>query len=173
MNNDYTPPPLYDDYPFYHYKGRIGRIRYLAYSMILNILLSLLFAVPMGVLFAMIDAVNPDAMFGILLMFWLPMMLIGLYTTFAPTIRRLHDLGKTGWMSLLLLVPLVNLILLLYLLFAKGEPLPNQYGNPAKPAGMVLKVFVVVMLVLQLIWAIAFFVFFDALTQSAQMGQFV
>lgn len=173
MYHNQTPPPLYDDRPFYHYKGRIGRIRYLAYSMILNILLGLLFAVPMGVLFAMIDTLNPDAMFGILLMIWLPMMLLGLYTAFAPSIRRLNDLGKSGWMSLLLLVPFANLILLLYLLFAKGDPLPNRYGNPAKPAGMALKVFVVVMFVLQLLWMIVFFVFFDAFNQSAQMGQFV
>lgn len=40
---------------------------------------------------------------------------------FSITIRRLHDLGHSGWLSLLLLIPLVNLILIIYLLFANRK----------------------------------------------------
>ena len=43
-------------------------------------------------------------------------------------IRRLHDLGHSGWWCLLGLIPLVNLILGIYLLFFKGETGPNRFG---------------------------------------------
>lgn len=44
-------------------------------------------------------------------------------------IRRWHDLGHSGWMSLLQLIPLVNLLVLIYLLCAKGEEGANAYGE--------------------------------------------
>lgn len=49
---------------------------------------------------------------------------------FFLAIRRLHDLGYSGWFILLLFVPYLNLALILYLLFARGESGPNKYGNP-------------------------------------------
>jgi hypothetical protein len=45
-------------------------------------------------------------------------------------IRRWHDLGHSGWMSLLQLIPVVNFFVLLYLIFAKGDEGANQYGLP-------------------------------------------
>lgn len=48
--------------------------------------------------------------------YWIP----GLYIGFVAVIRRLHDLGRSGWWSLLMFVPLVNFVSLIYLLFAKG-----------------------------------------------------
>src|SRR3989344_3040372 len=45
-------------------------------------------------------------------------------------IRRCHDLGYTGWLSLLAYVPYVGFIAALYFIFAKGESGVNQYGNP-------------------------------------------
>ncbi|MBR2519581.1 MAG: DUF805 domain-containing protein [Selenomonadaceae bacterium] len=43
-------------------------------------------------------------------------------------IRRLHDLNKTGWLALLVLVPVVNVFFALYLLFAPGSVGANDYG---------------------------------------------
>ena len=43
-------------------------------------------------------------------------------------IRRLHDLGHSGCWCLLGLIPLVNLILGIYLLFFKGDTGPNRFG---------------------------------------------
>ena len=44
------------------------------------------------------------------------------------TVRRWHDLDKSGWYALLGLIPYVNFIVGLYLLFAPGTDGPNQYG---------------------------------------------
>ncbi|MEU6868091.1 DUF805 domain-containing protein [Streptomyces sp. NPDC046876] len=64
-------------------------------------------------------------------------ILYGLYflavlvPTIALTVRRLHDLGKSGWWYFIGLVPLVGGIWLLVLLATEGQPQPNQYGpNP-------------------------------------------
>lgn len=48
--------------------------------------------------------------------------------TISLYIRRLHDLGLSGWLTLLEFVPVVNLGLSLYLLFAPGNEGANQYG---------------------------------------------
>ena len=48
-------------------------------------------------------------------------------------IRRLHDLNRTGWLWLLILVPYINLALLVYVLFFKGTTGPNRFGpDPLK-----------------------------------------
>src|SRR3989339_379580 len=43
-------------------------------------------------------------------------------------IRRLHDINASGWFTLLLFVPLVNIILPIFLFFKKGTEGSNQYG---------------------------------------------
>ncbi|KCV80816.1 hypothetical protein ATO10_15375 [Actibacterium atlanticum] len=41
--------------------------------------------------------------------------------------RRLHDIGRSGWWQLLLLVPLIGVIILIYWLSKSGEG-ENKYG---------------------------------------------
>jgi uncharacterized membrane protein YhaH (DUF805 family) len=45
-------------------------------------------------------------------------------------VRRLHDIDKSGWWILLNVIPLLNLILL-YWLIKKGNPKFNQFGAPS------------------------------------------
>ncbi|MFL9844210.1 DUF805 domain-containing protein [Flavobacterium rhizosphaerae] len=57
--------------------------------------------------------------------------------TFVPTlavaVRRLHDVGKSGWFYLLSLVPIANIyILILYC--TDGDNGPNEYGPDPKNA---------------------------------------
>ncbi|NXY95183.1 DUF805 domain-containing protein [Streptomyces sp. BR123] len=65
------------------------------------------------------------------------MVLYGIYVvaiivpTLALSVRRLHDLGKSGWWYFICLVPLIGSIWLLVLFATEGQPQPNQYGpNP-------------------------------------------
>jgi uncharacterized membrane protein YhaH (DUF805 family) len=46
----------------------------------------------------------------------------------ANSVRRLHDLGRKGWLAIGLLVPVVNLGIGLWLLCAPGDPETNRYG---------------------------------------------
>ena len=43
--------------------------------------------------------------------------------------RRLHDIGKSGWMLLISLIPF-GIIYIIYLLAQKGDEGDNQYGSP-------------------------------------------
>lgn len=45
-------------------------------------------------------------------------------------VRRLHDLGMSGWFMMLFMIPFINVILVYVVLpFIEGEGHPNQYGN--------------------------------------------
>ena len=45
------------------------------------------------------------------------------------SVRRLHDIGRSGWWSLLALIPIVGIIILIYWACLPGEPGTNQYGS--------------------------------------------
>lgn len=44
------------------------------------------------------------------------------------TARRLHDLGKSGWLQLLALIPVIGGLLVLIFCIPEGHSEDNQYG---------------------------------------------
>jgi len=57
--------------------------------------------------------------------------LVVLIPGLAVTVRRLHDVGKSGWMILIALIPIIGAIWLLVLMVTDSNPEENQYGlNP-------------------------------------------
>ncbi|HSP22266.1 MAG TPA: DUF805 domain-containing protein [Planococcus sp. (in: firmicutes)] len=50
------------------------------------------------------------------------------------TVRRLHDIGKSGWWVLITLIPLVGAIVLLVFTVTDSEPASNEYGMNPKAA---------------------------------------
>lgn len=50
----------------------------------------------------------------------------------AVGIRRLHDVGKSGWFYLIIFIPIIGAIWLLILFFTEGTQGPNQYGPDPK-----------------------------------------
>lgn len=54
-----------------------------------------------------------------------------LIPSIAVSVRRLHDVGKSGWMNLVAFIPMVGSIWLLVLLATDSQPGDNEYGpNP-------------------------------------------
>jgi uncharacterized membrane protein YhaH (DUF805 family) len=54
----------------------------------------------------------------------------------AVSVRRLHDVGKSGWMLLIGLIPLIGTIWLLVLFCTDSKPGANKWGaNPKDPLG--------------------------------------
>ncbi|MDE7144910.1 MAG: DUF805 domain-containing protein [Duncaniella sp.] len=43
-------------------------------------------------------------------------------------VRRMHDIGKSGWWVLINLIPLVGLIIFIVWTVKDSQPTPNQYG---------------------------------------------
>jgi uncharacterized membrane protein YhaH (DUF805 family) len=53
----------------------------------------------------------------------------------AVAVRRLHDVGKSGWFYFIALIPLIGAIWLLVLFFTEGHKGENQYGSDPKSSG--------------------------------------
>ena len=64
-------------------------------------------------------------------------LLFGLATlipSLAVSVRRLHDVGKSGWYLLFIIVLLIGWIYLLYLYVQPGMDGPNEHGPDPKAA---------------------------------------
>ncbi len=115
--------------------GRFGRLSFLGWNMLMSfsvILLVFLIGLFAPGLFNTAEGAENISIPGLIMMGILYIVLI--YFSFIFTIRRLHDRNHTGWLSLLMLVPLVNLFLILYLFFARGDEGINNYGLPRATA---------------------------------------
>ncbi len=121
---------------FYHpsmfaIKGRIGRLRYLAYTYSIILLVALIGGIVFaGILQTSLNIFSPDLTSGNVY-FWLIMVAVYvpiLFFSFVYSIRRLNDIDRTGWLSLILLVPWVGSFFGLYLVFARGSEGTNDYG---------------------------------------------
>ena len=70
----------------------------------------------------------------ILNMVWSPLGALFSLGVLVPSLaagsRRLHDTGKSGWLQLLALIPVVGWIVLIYLTAQPGQPGTNEHGAP-------------------------------------------
>jgi uncharacterized membrane protein YhaH (DUF805 family) len=66
--------------------------------------------------------------FGILTLYSLATIIPSL----AVSVRRMHDIGKSGWTILVAFIPLAGPIWLLVLLFTEGDSGENYYGLDPK-----------------------------------------
>ncbi len=58
-----------------------------------------------------------------------------LIPSLAVAVRRLHDIGKSGWWLFISLVPIIGGIWLIVLLATDSEPGANEYGPNPKETG--------------------------------------
>lgn len=110
--------------------GRIGRLSYLAWMFVISIVALTTF-IGLGILFgAVTNNINRIGGFSIgMLAIALLVYAVWMYFNFVLTIKRLHDTNNTGWLSLLLLVPFINIVFAFYILFARGTKGDNNYGS--------------------------------------------
>ncbi len=87
-----------------------------------NSLISLLFALLLGA------TLRTTSIFQWI--YWLYGLAI-ILPSWAVTVRRLHDTGRSGWHIFIVLIPLVGAILMLIYMFQDSQPGSNAYGpNP-------------------------------------------
>lgn len=109
--------------------GRFGRMSYLGWSF----LSALVFFIVAIVVVVLMVGTNPESISGLsipAMIIFLVLYIAFFYFTFVFTIRRLHDKNQSGWLSLVMLVPLINFFFLVYLCCAKGDAGTNNYGAP-------------------------------------------
>lgn len=136
----------YNDGKFWSLNGRIGRVQYIVYPLALIFLLMLImmiFFISGGAIALLLSNNGGQGIYEVLsrfFLFILPLWLVVTVFIFIHTIRRLNDINRSGWFSVLLFVPLINFFLFLALWLIPGTDGENDYGLPAKPPSMFLKI---------------------------------
>ncbi|MHC8397220.1 DUF805 domain-containing protein [Pseudomonas sp. LB3P93] len=132
-------PPAYAPLKPFSVDGRIGRLRYLAWTMSLTLVTLAVGSVLAIFAFAIISA---DSTAGLILgglvafILFIAMAVVSIQIS----VQRLHDIGWSGWLWLLNLVPFVGSFFPFVIMIAPGTNIPNQYGAPPPPNTTAVKV---------------------------------
>jgi uncharacterized membrane protein YhaH (DUF805 family) len=105
------------------FKGRARRKEYWMFVLI-NSLISWSFS--------LLDLAVGSTVFSILSLVYSLLVLI---PSLAVCVRRLHDVGKSGWFYLLIFLPIIGWIWLLVLFCTDSEHGPNKWGENPKEIG--------------------------------------
>lgn len=134
MNNELIPTPMMSFgesvktcfQKYVTFKGRARRSEYWWFCL-LNFIVSIVTLV----LDYQMDTINIELGLG---------ALSGLYTliVFLPglavSVRRLHDTGHSGWLYLLIIIPILGSLFLLYFFASDSAPEENRYSKSPKYA---------------------------------------
>lgn len=140
------PMPAYGELRAFSLHGRIGRLRYLAWSMTLSAAALALLAFA-GIGFAL------SQVLGVILvgLIGLGFLVVGVQIG----AQRLHDIGWSGWFLLLHLVPVVGSFFPLVMLLMPGKAGANRYGPPQPPNSRSVKVLAALWLLVPVIGILA------------------
>ena len=104
-----------------------GRARRKEYWMFF--LFNMIFAFLAAIIDNVVGTASPELGYGIFYgIYALALFIPGL----AVGVRRLHDVGKSGWMLLIALIPLIGAIWLLVLMVTDSEQESNKWGENPK-----------------------------------------
>ena len=145
--------------------GRIGRLRYISYSLGIAILAMLVMRLILVAVATSIpaDVVKPIIL-GIVGLTYLGVIVVNVLLT----IQRCHDFNVTGWLSLILLIPFAPLLFWVI----PGTRGANDYGAQPPPNGWaaVIAVGLIFLLVIGILAAIAIPAYQDYVARAHAMG---
>jgi uncharacterized membrane protein YhaH (DUF805 family) len=120
-------------------EGRIGRLRFLAWTMVLSLV-----TLPIVGVFALLalGLVAGDSTTGLIIggIFAFFLFIAFLIVSILFSIQRLHDIGWSGWLWLLNLVPFVGSFFPLVIMVVPGNTGTNRYGPRPPPNSTAVKV---------------------------------
>ena len=104
------------------FSGRAHRKEYWMF-----LLINLVVSVALALIDSLIGSVSESGM-GLLSSVYSIGVLI---PSLALSVRRLHDIGRTGWWVLISIIPVIGAVVLLVFMLLDSEPGSNRYGaNP-------------------------------------------
>ena len=123
----------------FSFEGRIGRLRYLAWTMVL-MLVTLGIGAVLGIFG--LALISTDSSAGLILGGLLAFILIVVlgFVSIQFSVQRLHDIGWSGWLWLLTLVPFVGSFFPFVMMIMPGNNTANRYGSPPPPNSTAVKV---------------------------------
>ena len=111
------------------FSGRARRKEYWMFA-----LFNTIFAIVAMILDNVLGTTVDDFVYGL---FYFLYCLFVIIPSWAVTVRRLHDVGKSGWWIFISLIPLIGGIWLFILTVTDSEPGENQYGPNPKESSSV------------------------------------
>lgn len=106
------------------FSGRARRMEYWMFTLF-NMIFAIVAMTLDNILGIAIEGIGYGPLYGL---YALAVLIPGL----AVTVRRLHDVGKSGWMFLIVLIPLVGAIWLLVLMVTDSQQGTNKWGKNPK-----------------------------------------
>lgn len=107
------------------FSGRAHRTEYWMF-----VLFNLIFLVVAMILDNVLGLTIGELQYGVVYSLYILAVLI---PSLAVAIRRLHDIGRSGYMVLITFIPLIGVIWFLVLMATDSNPKENQYGaNPSE-----------------------------------------
>lgn len=114
---------------FATFSGRASRSEYWYWALFL-------FLLELVVIILMFVAMKEAALFAIPPVIWI-INIVTFLPNLAVLVRRLHDIGRSGWSVLFGLIPFVGIIILLVFCLTESQDGDNEYGpNPNANAGI-------------------------------------
>ncbi|SEM76995.1 Uncharacterized membrane protein YhaH, DUF805 family [Pseudomonas sp. ok272] len=137
----YAPPrapadetlPEFSQLKLFSVQGRIGRLRYIAWTLVTTLIIGAVTSL-LGLSLWFNDQL---ILAGIV---FVGAVLVYLYVYVTISVQRLHDLGWSGWLCFLHLVPLLDTLLLIVQMAVPGNATANRYGAPPPPNSVAVKV---------------------------------
>ncbi|MDH0096998.1 DUF805 domain-containing protein [Ectopseudomonas hydrolytica] len=135
----YAPPqanvaeqlPEFSELKVFGVSGRIGRVRYLGWLM----------AVTLCFMPILLLGTGMAAFSSTLAMLLLVLVSIGaIVISICIGVQRLHDIGWSGWLLLVHLIPIVGSVFALLMLIIPGTQGVNRFGPPPPPNSTAVKV---------------------------------
>ncbi|MFN3771558.1 MAG: DUF805 domain-containing protein [Ectopseudomonas guguanensis] len=135
----YAPPqanvaeqlPQYSELKVLGVSGRIGRVRYLGWLMAMTLCF-----IPIMLIGTGIAAMSSTLAILALGIVSIAAVVIGIFIG----VQRLHDIGWSGWLLLVHLVPVVGSVFALLMLIIPGTQGVNRYGPPPPPNSTAVKI---------------------------------
>lgn len=126
---DWYKKVIFENYA--NFSGRARRSEYWYFGLC-NFIISMVLYIPMLVSMAMSGEGEPGAFFFIFFGLLMIYSLAILVPSLAVAVRRLHDIGKSGWFYFIGLIPLAGPIIMLVWFFTEGQRGSNEYGPDPK-----------------------------------------
>ena len=109
---------------YVNFNGRARRKEYWMF-----VLFNMIFSYAFTFLDMSMGLLSPGTGIGVFSMLYMFALIL---PSLAVSVRRLHDVGKSGWMLLLMLIPVIGWIWIFILSVSEGESVENKYGLDPK-----------------------------------------
>ena len=137
-----TPHETYAPLDPLGFSGRIGRMRLLAWSLVLT-LITWVAVLPVALALKVSYTLGFTCALALILAYLITLVRI--------SAQRLHDLNWSAWLLLLHLVPVATFILSTIMILTPGTPGHNQYGPPPPPNSTAVKVLAWISIILSVV----------------------